>query len=960
MAEDLQSLESQLVNLTQALKGVQRAIQIASPGGEQPDPQNLIELKNLEQTYLIEIAALQEQITSVRATGEASGGTNNSGDTAASGGASAADPANADTAAGGSIAAGEPLGQPGEVTVTAIPGTAAGIASGTAGQVASPDNNVTTAGSPQTAGSNDDSSPTMSETMQKAASSTSQGIGAGPMPNPLDKYPSYSYSLGLYLLTPQDYNRFVEADSLSETIALPGDQLLIRTGGGPTDSANRNPYFSDCDFSLDNLKIESVIGFSEQGVPSSLGKLSFTVTEPAGATFITRLQYATSELGRKDPNSAQQYYAHTYALVIRFYGYDNNGNPITPKGNINQIDLAGSSESAALTKIFFFMLADVKTRIGTKIVEYYCSGIFGPTFVARTAMLGVSPARFELTGTNLDDIFNGIPGTSNTSSQADDPRAGNTEGETGAGAKTSAQPSQNIPTRGLCQALNEELKRLLTPKGQGTKTVEIPDEYEVKFASETLRGAKVIIPNVDNSLKNAAGTVPSETKTENVRKNTSVPKNAKNFVILPGTPIIQWMDFMIRNSEYVKGQAAFKITEKTADADIQGEEDFYGEKTSTKPVKWYKITPFNKILGYDKLRKTYANKITYVISEYGVVDVRSPYFKRAPWRGPDKLYNFTFTGQNRSIINYEQDFNALYRVTFGAGAQLANDPAKVEASKAGQVTPSFAYRVVAEASKQGSQGDSTDPSARAAAGIYSFTDLAKVKIKIVGDPDLLLQDWYNVNQALLNRKTTTQAAGGNDSNLLNSNFGELYFQVTFLTGDDWNLNEGIAKIEPRLGFVRKVSNAYRFTRINSEFQNGRFTQDIEGLILADVNPDQAFIKGDYTTGAASQIRSGVTGDSTTETDSTAARQDYNTQTANDGVNTVDGDLRTQEGGASSVPQSPTGATPAPGAPFSSPLADRLRELGVQRAEFRRGLLPNEAQTGSDDAPPTVYGTSLGE
>lgn len=950
MAEDLQFLERELVITTGALANTKRAIEIASPGGERPDPENLIYLTNLAEKYTNQIADLQAQITNLRSTSAVSGGTDNSGSVATAGGASAADPANGNIAAGGSVAPGGTV-DTNVVTVGPSAGTAAGVAAGTSGPVASPTNDATTAGSPQTAGSNDDSSPTMSETMQKAASSNSQGIGAGPMPNPLDKYTSYTYNLALYLLTPQDYNKFVEADSLSETIALPGDQLLIRSGGGPTDIANRNPYFSDCDFILDNLRIESVVGFSEQGVPSSLGKLSFTVTEPAAATFLTRLQYATADLAKKDPNSALLYHAHTYALVVRFYGYDANGNPVTPKGNINQLDLAGSSESSTLTKIFFFMLADIKTRIGSRIVEYQCSGIFGPTYVARSAMLGVSPARFEFAGTNLNDIFNGVPGSSNTSSQSADPRAESTQGETGAGAKTSAQPSQNIPTRGLCQAINDQLRSLAFPKKKETKTAEIPDEYEVIFASETLRGAKVSKEKLDNDLKTAAGTVPTETKTENVRKNTSVPKSAKNFEILPGTPIIQWMDFMIRNSEYIKGQAAFQLDESPVPKAVTGKGTF-------KPVKWYKITPFNKILGYDKLRKTYANKITYVISEYGVTDVRSPYFKRAPWRGPDKLYNFTFTGQNTAILNYEQDLNALYRITFAPGADLLGDPAKVAASDAGQITPSYAYRVVAEASRQGSQNSSTDPSARAAAGIYSFTDLAKVKLKIVGDPDLLLQDWYNVNQALINRKTTTQAAGGNNANMLNSNFGELYFQVTFLTGDDWNLNDGIVNVDPKMGFVKRVSTAYKLVRVISEFQNGRFSQDLEGLILADVNPDVPFIEGDYTTGTAKKIDAGVEVDNTTQTNSTAARQDYNTQTANDGVNTVDGDLRTQEGGFSAVPQSPSGAIPSKTASFSSPLTDRLRTLGVQPAGVRRGLLPNEAQVGSDDAPP--YSTSLGE
>ena len=913
--------------------------------------------------------AQRNQATATSTSQAASGGTASTPQTL--GAASAANPDNANTAAGGQPSPGIPLGATG-ATVTAIPGTAGRIAAGASGAIALPSNFGTTAGSQQSFLSREDAGPTVSQTIRASSSSSSSsnsnslGIGSGPVTNPLDKYASYTYNLSLYLLTPEDYNKFVDSDTTSETINLPGDQLLIRSGGSPVGAGKRNSYFSDCDFTLDNLRIESVIGFSEQGVPSSTGRLSFTITEPAGATFIYRLQSATATLANKDPNSARQYYAHTYAMVIRFYGYDNNGQPITPKGDINQLDLAGSSESAVLSKIFFFMLSDVKTRIGTRIVEYQCSGIFGPSFVARTAMLGVSPARFELTGTNLNDIFNGVPGTSNNANNQDaNPRAETSDADAqeggfyGDASKVSAQPSQNIPTRGLCQAINQELQRLSRPQKQGTKAIDIPDEYEVLFASDNLRNAKIITAGLDNSLVSAAGDVPTDTKSINTRENTAVPKNAKNVRILPGTPIIQWLDMMIRNSEYVKSQASLAIKERSTDADAQGEEDFYGKKVEqTKPVKWYKITPFNKILGYDKLRKTYANKVIFAISEYSVTDVRSPYFKRAPWRGPDKLYNFTFTGQNTAVLNYEQDFNALYRQTFGVGAQLAQDAGKEAAAAAGQVGTSYAFRVVAETGKQGSLGDSTDPAARAAAGIYSFTDLAKAKLKIIGDPDLLLQDWYNVNQALIDRQNLTQAAGGNDSNILNSNLGELYFQVTFLTGDDWNLADGIVKVEPRQGFVRRQSNAYKFTKINSEFQNGRFTQDIEGIILADVNPDQAFVKGDYTSSAAGQIATGTPVDTVTDTDSVTARQETTEASQETGAFDTDGsnDLRTQEGGPTTVPQSPTGALPAPQPPISSPLATRLQELGVQRDQFRRGLLPNQAQVGNDDAPPdTPYG-----
>jgi len=844
---------------------------------------------------------------------------------------------------------------------TAIPGSAGSIASGSSGAIALPANFGTTAGFPQTAFSRDDAGPSVAQNIRTSAQSKAQndlGSGIGPAPNPLDKYASYTYNLGLYLCTPRDYNSFATSAD-GTTLTLPGSQLIARSGGSPIGATHRNQFFSDLDLGIDKLKIDATIGFNQSGLPTSSGDISFTLIEPAGATFLYRLQSAVADLYNKDPSVGRAFYNNTtFAMIIRFYGYDSTGNIVTVKSTNNATDAAGAGESAAISKIFFFQIADISTKIGSRIVEYHITGTYTSNFVAKGAILGVSPARFELTGTNLNDIFNGIPGTENNANATQDsnPRAESSDADAQEGgfygAKASSQPSQNIPTRGLAQALNQEYLRLSRPNNEGNKVAEYPDEYKIIFASEELKNAKVVIPGTDNDLSRAAGSRPTDTKAGNTRKNTSIDKNSKLFEILPGTPIIQWLDQMIRNSDYVKKQASTLVSE---DADAQ-EGGFYGEKATQpkSPIKWYKIVPYVEIKQYDNLRKSYAYKITYVISDYYITDPKSPYFKRAPWPGPDKLYLYTFTGQNTQVLQYEQSLDFLYRQTFFLNAPLGTDSAQ-RASSAGMIGPSYAFRVVAETGKQGSLGASTDLSARAAAGIYSPTDFADLKIKVVGDPDYLFQDYYNVTQGQIAREEFKRLGKQNG---LNSNYSELYLQMSFLTGDDWNLYSGIVNVEPKAGYVRKVSNAYRINRVVSTFQSGKFEQEVEGTLLSNVDPERALVKGDYVANAGAGITPSINTD-TTDRDSTSARQET-TDTASQETGAFDtsgsDDLRTQEGGFSTVPQSPTGALPAPLPMVSSPLASRLQELGVQRDQFRRGLLPNQAQVGNDDAPPdTPYG-----
>ena len=887
----------------------------------------------------------------------ASGGTATTPE--AQGAASAANPANADTAAGGQASPGIALGASG-TTVTAIPGTAGGIAAGASGAIALPSNFGTTAGFQQNFLSREDAGPTVSQNIRASAQSQVQnnlGSGVGPAPNPLDKYSSYTYNLSLYLCTPRDYNSFATSAD-GTTLTLPGDQLIARSGGSPIGANHRNRFFSDLDLGIDKFKIDATIGFNQSGQPTSGGDISFTLIEPAGATFLYRLQSAVADLFNKDPSVGRAFYNNTtLAMVIRFYGYDSAGNIVSVK-TANPTDAAAAGESAAISKIYFFQIADISTKIGSRVVEYHITGTYTPNFVARGAILGVSPARFELTGTNLNDIFNGVAGTDNNvnATQDQNPRAESTDAEAQEGgfygAKASAQPSQNIPTRGLAQALNQEYLRLSRPNNEGNKVAEYPDEYKIIFASEELKNAKVVIPGTDNDLSRAAGSRPTDTKAGNTRKNTSIDKNSKLFEILPGTPIIQWLDQMIRNSDYIKKQASTLVSE---DADAQ-EGGFYGEKAAQpkSPIKWYKIIPYVEVKQYDNLRRTYAYKITYVISDYYITDPKSPYFKRAPWPGPDKLYLYTFTGQNTQVIQYEQSLDFLYRQTFTLNAPLATD-ATQQAGSAGMIGPSYAFRVVAETGKQGSLGPSTDLSARAAAGIYSPTDFADLKIRVVGDPDYLFQDYYNVTQGQIAREEFKRLGKQNG---LNSNYSELYLQMSFLTGDDWNLASGIVNVEPKAGYVRKVSNAYRINRVVSTFQAGRFEQEVEGTLLTNVDPERALVKGDYVSGAGSATAPAVNTD-TTDTDSTSARQetiDIASQETGAFDTSGSDDLRTQEGGFSTVPQSPTGALPAPQPSVSSPLATRLQELGVQRDQFRRGLLPNQAQVGNDDAPPdTLYG-----
>jgi hypothetical protein len=58
-----------------------------------------------------------------------------------------------------------------------------------------------------------------------------------PRPNVLDQYASYTYSLSIYIMSPQDYARLLN----DKKKILPANQLLIQSGGAA--QTGRNPRF---------------------------------------------------------------------------------------------------------------------------------------------------------------------------------------------------------------------------------------------------------------------------------------------------------------------------------------------------------------------------------------------------------------------------------------------------------------------------------------------------------------------------------------------------------------------------------------------------------------------------------------------------------------------------------------------------------------------------------------------
>jgi hypothetical protein len=259
----------------------------------------------------------------------------------------------------------------------------------------------------------------------KTVSSTNATLNAvsnGPIvaqPNILDQYASYTYSLSLYLITDTQYN-----DLQNGPPNFAEWTLLIQSGGAlntPNSSAlgQRSPFFN-LDYYLDNLTLVSKLPGGGPGTLTAhnVTELDFTILEPNGISLINNLAQAVQTLYKQSPaitnvagattgGSATQvsYMQAPYVMVIRFYGYDDQGNLLQAGNPGNQV--SPSIPGAIVTKYYPFVISKVDFKLQSKAIEYKVTGKILAYDLAPSAKRGSIPANFNLVGKTINDILNG-------------------------------------------------------------------------------------------------------------------------------------------------------------------------------------------------------------------------------------------------------------------------------------------------------------------------------------------------------------------------------------------------------------------------------------------------------------------------------------------------------------------------------------------------------------------------
>jgi hypothetical protein len=257
-----------------------------------------------------------------------------------------------------------------------------------------------------------------------------------------------------------------------------------------------------------------------------------------------------------------------------------------------------------------------------------------------------------------------------------------------------------------------------------------------------------------------------------------------------------------------------------------------------KPLKWYRIIPQVVPLQYDSIRECYAYRIKYFVTDYKITEVKVDEFTRNPWPGPHKYYEYSFTGKNTEIKSFEQDFNYLYYT-------VLSDKSKTRAQKlvAQRERQQKQFAAQGPDSKQGANGKEADFTSAAAGSLYSLADIGINKLAILGDPDLIINE--SNSQEAVTSKEDFLINGS-----VNSHAGEVYYAIKFNKNNDWSYNTGIVDFDYNPASIPEYSSsysaAYRINYVFSRFNQGTFSQELEGIYMITVDPNNALVPGDYT------------------------------------------------------------------------------------------------------------------
>jgi hypothetical protein len=699
-----------------------------------------------------------------------------------------------------------------------------------------------------------------------------------PQPNVLDRFASYTYSASVYLMSTRQYTRLLRSKKKN----INGYNLLFQSGGAPTNIGGklgkgagtvnnqdpgaefaqefndqdygRNPSFPQ-DFYIDSITIDNALPGRQTQAAHMVTNMKFTVIEPGNISLLDRLYEAVQDMGQTaGENQPINYTATAYLMVLRWYGYDENGNLVA--GRTAPDPKTGLTDTNAIVEKFIpFIIKKINWSVGSKLVtyEFDCAPI--NQMVAGGTRRGTVPYDVQLTATSVGELLGGnavysadnapasAPGQRTTqpvnnqssgyfnsssaptvSTQSVNNQSSGYYNSAAAPAKANAAADKKIIKLGLMGAMNEFQQRLVTDD-----IYRKADTYEIVFVpgrdgKQNIRDAQIRLPGaIVEQTQTGMGPAASQNANQGLDPDKiALNISSRNWSVKAGMQVVQAIDLAIRNSSYIYNQAVTVYNEKENTESLNPDR--------TKPLQWFKINMEAEQGDYDTFRNDYAYKIRFIISEYEVPNFDSKYFPVSKFRGVHKSYPFWFTGQNTAVLDYQANFNGLYNITVTGKTPNDSQAAKLREKFTASMReiPKYTYMAASSESRQGSAILGNEIASNASEVLYSPGDMARTKVRIIGDPAWIQQG------DLAGGVSTTEFSYSPflPDGTINFDANQVMFEISWQRPRDYDIATGLA--DPYAGAVNGEarlplqSTVYQATKVISEFKQGKFEQTIEG------------------------------------------------------------------------------------------------------------------------------------
>jgi len=612
--------------------------------------------------------------------------------------------------------------------------------------------------------------------------------------NPLGNYPSYTYQITLYMITPDAYDAFIASGRKDiSAIAKAGDPsatnaynnseagayIIAQSGGINNTSTHRAPGFN-LDYYIDDLQIKTATNGKATGTSSNVTSLTFKILEPYGFSFITKLKTAaaaiqrySATIGLKSLDNASKQF---FVLGVKFLGYDQSGTPVNDIPHQQFYDI---------------ILTSIKFKLDGKATTYIISAA---TTAPQTAY-----------GTKRGRLINDLSATCTTVQEA----------LIGDGPGIS----------GIFTQLNQQQ---IDMKNAGS--IKIPNKYNVKFlgqAQSLIAQSSVINKFADpDKTKWPLAQIKDSNQVNDKVAVSATPDNTKRIVSFKSdTSIQQLIQLVISQSSYVED--ALKVLYTTAtepDEKTDSPEDI--KPKSNRTLKWYNVSAEVKNLGFDDKVNDFAFEITYIVQPYDTPVVMAVTAgKTTTYYGPHKRYEYWFTGKNSEILEYSQSLDNSY-------FNVAVESTGSDASTGGGTDVPMVAGKRQNVQRQGKLGIGAEAQNAYVNYLIDPGSYAAAKISILGDPDFLIQDSTTSIDALYNQFY------GTDGFTISANGGQVFIEIDFKEAIDYNNQTGVMDINESLVFwkyppkIKKIVKgiSYMVIEVSSNFRGGKFTQDLSCVV----------------------------------------------------------------------------------------------------------------------------------